>query len=161
MSGDLSLFTDEELRAELRRREEQSRPRPVYFYGVWPGHRHGHHLYDANGRRVGWDEEKELVTDRLGGESDLTPYDLRDPCAPRGAVEEIQPEGVFRWRVRGGLTLLTAWDRSADPRGGSFTAFLVRGSAAREEMLMLARDAFPRVFARIEAKLGPYAIRCE
>lgn len=47
-----------------------------------------------------------------------------------------------------GRTVLAFWDRSVDQRGGSNSAFILRGVLTFEEAVARAKAAFPEVWAR-------------
>lgn len=85
----------------------------------------------------------------------------RSTTAPPVAQQE---EGVFvrvlvarlaaTVRVSSDWTMLAAWDRSADQRGGCTATFAFEGERDGEEALRLARTLFPGVLERIEAHVG-------
>lgn len=123
---------------------EPPEPPRVQFFGVWPGERAGHYLRERDGRHV-WED---MTVGRRAG---LYPWDTRGE-----GYRREQPEGkLWHWYHKGlGLTVLTSWDRSEDPRGGCAAAFVVHALVLPEAALAMAREAFPRVFQRIEGRLG-------
>lgn len=139
---------------------EPPEPPRVQFFGVWPGERFGHYLRDRDGRKA-WNEvnpsgrvrhtldgDPERTSQRRGG---LYPWDtMGDGC------RREQPEGkLWHWYNKGlGLTVLTSWDRSEDTRGNCAASFVVHAIVTPEAALTMAREAFPRVFERIEGHLG-------
>jgi hypothetical protein len=139
-------YTTRELLAEVERRQLAERPPVVHFFGVWPGERAGHYRRERSGKMT--NDHGDGIDGRqpLG----LYPWDVfHGPAAP-------QIEGKFwTWRHQSKpLTLLLSWDRSADHRGGCCATFIIHEHVTDERALDLAREAFPAVFARIEAHLG-------
>lgn len=131
---------------ELDRRAKAAEPPRVLFYGVWPGERVGHYMRDRDGVLV-WERIK-IKTGRPGG---MYPW---DPSGRGYRCEQTEGK-LWHWYHKGmGLTVLTSWDRSADARMNCAAAFVVHALVTPETALALAREAFPRVFERIEAHLG-------
>ena len=64
-----------------------------------------------------------------------------------------QEQGPARITHLAGWTLLGFWDRSIDGRFGSNSAFLAEGDFNFEEMVNLAQERFPTVWARL-----PFAV---
>lgn len=64
--------------------------------------------------------------------------------APHGP----QREGVTRVSHKDGWTALSMWDRSVDTRGMSSSTFLIDAELPYDVAMRIAREAFPRVFAR-------------
>lgn len=107
-------------------------------FGVWPGHSFGHHLRDERGEYVAnagpW---------RVHGGID-------GALCPGGSVAppSEQRECAALLHHRDGWTALAFWDRSADRRHGSNTAFFVEGTHDAAGMLAICRERFPLHFAR-------------
>lgn len=53
-----------------------------------------------------------------------------------------------------GWTMLAAWDRSADPRGGCTATFALQGEFEPAVALRIARETYPGLLARIEEHVG-------
>lgn len=68
---------------------------------------------------------------------------------------EPQPEGVVRRVKIAGWTVFTFWDRSGDSRPRSNSAFVIHGDWAFDDMLVIAKAAYPEVFNRITFPLVP------
>ncbi len=102
----------------------------LLFFGCWD--RLGHALHTPAGRTLG------ASASPWGFSIDAGLLDQRAP----------QVEGVAVVAQRDGWTAISFWDRSADPRPGSNTAFLVDELVSGEDLLARAREAFPAVFAR-------------
>lgn len=65
-----------------------------------------------------------------------------------------QPEGVVHKSTINGWTVYTFWDRSADSRYSSNSAFALDGEWADVRLaLVAARDVFPEIFARFPFQL--------
>lgn len=77
--------------------------------------------------------------------------------APRTAAFEEEPEGIAAVHLVHGFTVLAFWDRSSDKRGNSSSTFMVKGLHDFDEMVSIAREAFPSVWERFqfEVKLHP------
>lgn len=101
----------------------------------------GHHLHTPDLR----------TASRAGP---FTPAMLDTPFCPgmtpdaRGMTPREQPEGVARLTHVEGWTVLAFWDRSIDNRHGSHSTYVLRGTLAYDDAARLAREAFPRVWAR-------------
>ena len=135
-----------ELLAELDRRVAAAGSPVVHFFGVWPGERAGHYLYDKHGTHINTGG-----SDYSAGRI-LYPWDYyQGPMRRRPQVQ-----GTFwHWHhAMQPLTMLLSWDRSADARGGCAASFVVHAHVTPEQALAFARADFPRVFERIETHLG-------
>jgi len=55
-------------------------------------------------------------------------------------------------------TIISWWDRSIDSRPNSCSAFLARGELTADQILALARETFPHVFARMKFTLSPEGV---
>lgn len=109
---------------------------PRFFYfGVRPGHRSGHYLYDER-----------LVTQY---QNVPLPGFLRSPDSTLCPVgREI--EGAAKLiHDPSGWTALAFWDRSGDSRPGSNSVFIAEGTYAFNGMLVECKARFPSVFSRI------------
>ncbi len=78
------------------------------------------------------------------------PLDGEPNFAP---LDKTQPTGPMRLTHIEGWTVLGMWDRSVDKRMGSHSTFTAKGDYDREQMIALAAEHFPRVWARIAS--GP------
>lgn len=67
---------------------------------------------------------------------------------------EIQGQALIHYKA--GWTALSFWDRSVDARGNSNSNFLAHGTLTFEEILRLAKERFPEVFARLHFPIVPY-----
>lgn len=110
----------------------------MYVFGVWPGHKRGHHLRTASGDMI---ERRHAVLPWPDIDGTMPPYGDRATMAQ-------QVEGVALLHHLEGWTALAFWDRSEDRRGGSNTVFFVRAHLSAEEMLTACRARFPAHFAR-------------
>lgn len=108
------------------------KPRVLYF-GCWSRAQRGHYLHEVDGR-----------TGRPLGIVPFVDAELDGGFCPEGQ----QSEGVARLHHLRGWTVLAFWDRSADSRGNSHSTFLADGQHEFEEMVALAKEAFPAVWAR-------------
>ena len=52
-----------------------------------------------------------------------------------------------------GFTIVSFWDRSSDKRFGSNSSFIEFGHYQFNEMIALARIAFPKLFARFDFEI--------
>lgn len=104
----------------------------IYYFGCWSDI--GHHWRATDGRIA--DPPRQP----------FGPVDAR--YAPRAASGAEAPEGAAALLHLQGWTLLAFWDRSIDGRPGSNSAFLADATLGFEEMTVVARAAYPRVWAR-------------
>jgi hypothetical protein len=119
-------------------------PAPKVFYYGSTGD--GHHLIDKDGDKF------------HGGGKVFTPWGSYPDgtLCPDGLIlkkngeEYMQPEGKALLHQKDGWTALGFWDRSGDHRFNSNSNFLVRGTYTFDEMLALAKDQFPGIFAAIK-----------
>ena len=72
---------------------------------------------------------------------------------PRGTQDESAT--ALHHVFDGAYTALAMWDRTVDSRPGSNAVFLEEGVRSRDEMIELARAAFPNVAARLVAFSAP------
>ena len=101
----------------------------------------GHYLWTRNfavAREAGPFKQTHLDTPYCPG---MTP-------TSRGITPADQPEGVARITHENGWTVLSFWDRSVDNRRGSHSTFVMDGTHDFDAAVALAREAFPRVWAR-------------
>lgn len=145
-----ALLTDPQKPAEIEP------PEPIYFCGVRPGTRNGHHCQPSTGLVTPWGSVSAACTlldwhpDRDGLSYNSAIANGREHNY-RGITET---EGEFVHLIVGGWTLIAAWDRSADKRPGCTASFAMPGEHGAEIALAFARARWPRVFARIETHLG-------
>jgi hypothetical protein len=124
---------------------------PAYFFGVCPGSRSGHYCHVPGLGR--WRNDDPL-TPWVGKESWWGPIGETTALEACWDKRDGQPEGEPRFDRRDGWTLVAMWDRSADKRMGCCAIFAFQRDLTDPEALALARELFPRVFARIEKHLG-------
>lgn len=60
----------------------------------------------------------------------------------------VQPEGLVRVTVADGYTHMGWWDRSGDPRHGSYSIITAAGRWTFTEMLAALREQFPALLER-------------
>ncbi len=143
MSVDLTAISSADLCAELERRYQAENPDPprAYYYGVAAGRRSGHFLtYPGGHSAYKVEDQLRQIFKRDGG---WYPQDTR--TERYGAP---QTEGLAVFEHHGGWTYLGFWDRSADPRGNCCSAFLLEGTLYFDQAVQVARERFPRIWAR-------------
>lgn len=125
----------------------------VLFFGVRAGERAGHYLH-ASGGYVAEHKLEALLPEplrRLDGvwchPRPMTREEIRSGAYARG--DDTQGRAYIH-HVEG-WTVVSWWDRSADPRGGCCAAFAAEGRRPFAHMLAFARANFPREMARMEA----------
>ena len=64
-------------------------------------------------------------------------------------------QGVYRVHKQDGWTAVAFWDRSVDHRPGSNSVFLIQQDVSGAELLRMAHEQFPSVFARFTFDLVP------
>ena len=107
----------------------------IYYFGCW--HRAGHYLYTMTGS---------FLTTRA------VPEDF--PCLLAALDGGFLPSHLSQDEGRAtlvhlnGWTLLSFWDNSGDTRPNSCSTFVLRGLHTFAETCALAREGFPRVWAR-------------
>jgi hypothetical protein len=116
---------------------------PVFYFGADPAPNSGHRLWQrAPGTRghtvVTLREERALLPSFLGS----------GVLDGRLAPEDTRKQGRARLLHLHGWTTLSFWDCTVDTRGGSVSTFVVRGTHGFDEIVALARAAFPQVWAR-------------
>lgn len=114
-------------------------PSTVLFFGVWPGTKAGHYLYNrhAEMRRepvLGFDGP---TVRPIRGDED---YNRQSP----------QEQGYARVTHIDGWTVVCCWDFTEDKRGGCNAAFAVPVIATGEDVLEAAKVAFPRKWKQLE-----------
>lgn len=120
----------------------------VYYFGCVHGS--GHHLHAPGPRTV---HREEVVPTFFGGtrganlDTDFCPG-VTPELRRRGSASLEQPEGVARVTHVEGWTVLSFWDRSVDNRRGSHSTFAMEGTRDFAAAVVLAREAFPSVWAR-------------
>ena len=63
-------------------------------------------------------------------------------------------EGVVLKHFIHGHTVVAFWDRSVDSRPGSSSSFFLEGAHSYQYVIAAARQAFPKVLARIEGRFS-------
>jgi hypothetical protein len=114
----------------------------ILFFGAWgrPGH-----YYWLPGRR--WAEtDRSPPASLQGGKIDgrLAPQKR----APRYPNALLEVEGEAAVHHIDGWTVVAWWDRSVDRRGGSNSAFLMRGTHTMSVVFLEAADKFPELLPR-------------
>ncbi len=130
----------------------------VYYFGCWGGP--GHFLFAPDGRSFGRNDPLPVGLRQLDGKlcgdpalADLS--GLRRGHPPYWPGDDAhQPQGVARLHHVEGWSVLAWWDRTGDHRGGSNSAFVARGTLTAEALAQLGAEAFPAVWARVEAAGG-------
>jgi hypothetical protein len=111
-------------------------PEPVvYFYGCMANvdgeQEVGHYMYGPDGG---------------------TAYRMENPWGrcPDGSLCPAGPQrqGVALLSQKDGWTAIGFWDRTGDTRGNSNSNFLVQGTYSFDEMVNLAREAYPKLWNR-------------
>lgn len=64
-------------------------------------------------------------------------------------AQEYQKQGSAKLTHEHDWTAVDFWDRSVDTRYGSHSAFVIAGTHSFDDMMKLAKIAFPWVFARL------------
>jgi hypothetical protein len=67
--------------------------------------------------------------------------------------DEAQIPGEGTWSFVRGYSIVSFWDRSGDDRGNSLSCFLVKGHHSFEEVLEIAKEAFPKLFSRFNFEI--------
>lgn len=108
----------------------------LYYFGCGPRDI-GHHWFDGENYMPGH-EFRKRVPWRYGHED--------SGFCPPGA----QVQGVVNHVQVSGWSVVAWWDRSADKRPGSNSAFVAEGTFGELEMIAAAREQYPWVFARMK-----------
>lgn len=125
----------------------------VLFFGVRAGTQAGHYLCDPTGTLSGRAMEAMLPEPlrRLDGVWCHPRPMTREEIRSHAHVRTDETQGRAYIHDVEGWTVVSWWDRSADPRGGCCAAFVAEGRRPFAHMLDLARANFPREMARMEA----------
>ena len=110
----------------------------VFYFGCW-AQTAGHYLRAADGSSV---RERTAPAD--------WPIDLDLIDARLLPPKQPQTEGLATFVHINGWTIISFWDRSADSRRNSNSAFLARGLHSFDEIRRLAQAAFPSVWDRFK-----------
>lgn len=106
----------------------------VFYFGCWPKGLGGagHYLYLPSGHLLG-----QFSCPWEGAELDGTfcPHE--------------QKQGHAKLTHESGWTILAFWDRTADKRSGSNSAFIAKGTFTFEGMVSLARRYYPGICKRV------------
>jgi hypothetical protein len=106
----------------------------VFYFGCVD--RPGHYLFISDTREV-WHKE------------DALPSSIYPKCDTGFCRRDInEKEGAANVAYVDGYTILAFWDRSVDKRGKSNSAFIEKGTFTFEEMIVKAKQEFPKVWAR-------------
>ena len=129
----------------------------VYFFGVAPGSTSGHYLYTPAWRtctEAAGLSQRQLDAEFVPGLAHRKPdHEYPDPrYQEQGACKLTHRFDCAALRSgRTEWTIVGWWDRTGDRRHGSNSAILVRGALSFEEAIACGREAFPQVWARMEA----------
>lgn len=118
-----------------------SKKYPIYYFGC--GNRPGHYMH-APGMRTGGSLAERRAIGRLVY---TNPWgtSIDGGLCLRGIGER---EGIADLHQKDDWTAVAFWDRSVDHRPGSNSVFLVHGLHDFDQVMEMARQAFPTVFAR-------------
>lgn len=123
---------------------------PEYLYfGCWD--RPGHYLVDNHGYSV------HSIEDRLP----WLPQDIDCKMQPGCRMEHgrlvkgAETEGVCRVHHKDGWTAISMWDRSIDGRGGCNSTFMAKGEFSFEQMVVIAKEQFPKIVKRFHFEMTP------
>lgn len=140
-------------------------PSTIYFCGVYPErgakHDRGHYARLPGGGRVWIERVNGVENSPWGADGTFS----RDPLIDGAVIQTMsgkqdayarreEPEGVRYHFQKNDWTLVSWWDRSADPRGGCIAAFAMKGLYDPDEAETYARKMFPTVFERMDLHLG-------
>ena len=126
----------------------------VLYFGCESKSHIGHFLY-VPGMRSAYRLENDLPEALRDWRLDGTFAPHLPDCKKRYCECVRGVEGRATLQVVDGWTVLAFWDRSADSRGASNSAFLVRGVHEFEDAVRRARDAFPTVWERFGFPVVP------
>lgn len=114
----------------------------VFYFGAWSESQTGHYIFAPTDNGFGGASKRAELPPRLQA------HHLDGAYCYSGRERGYQPLGkallhhVFGWSV------LAFWDRSADHRGASNSAFLAEGEHDFDTMCRLAGEHFPTVWRR-------------
>jgi hypothetical protein len=108
----------------------------IFYFGVRSKEERGHHLYTSGLSQAGFQESRQLPF--RAGILDGGLLNQNDPKVEGKAVIIYFP----------GWTVISFWDRSADPRENSNSAFVIKGRILPKDALRIAERTFPTIFAR-------------
>ncbi len=109
------------------------------FFGCWRNA--GHYLHEPGGRSIRYEAAGPWGT-KLDGR--VQPEE-QVACIGNG----LPPMRLIH---KDGWTSLGFWDRTVDTRPGSCAAFVSTGTHTEEAMVKLAKEHFPKVWARFYEK---------
>lgn len=110
----------------------------IFYFGCW-GQTAGHYLHAGGGSSM---RQRDLPEDWPIA-VDFLDCGLLPPKKP-------QTEGLATFVHVNGWTIISFWDRSADSRPNSNSAFLARGLHSFDEIVRMTRAAFPSVWDRLK-----------
>ena len=106
----------------------------IYYFGC---HRDaGHHMW-----RPGMDS----MSMRAAAEMQPWGYNIDSGLCPK----KTRRQGVAVRHFKDGWTAIAFWDNTIDDRPGSHSTFLVEGQFSFEQMVEMAREQYPSVWARL------------
>ena len=115
----------------------------VFYFGCIEGT--GHYLWAASGARLHHESHPDFPAD----------FPVQIHALDGGLMPPKQPppqERAFLAHING-WTIISFTDCSVDKRPGSHSAFIVRGIMNLTPVLDIARQAFPRIFARFSFEI--------
>ena len=119
----------------------------VFYFGAWTVA--GHYVFTPSGSST-WMAGPWSPRD-LDTSGYTSGYDSRGRVTSGGFCppDPDQPQGVWRLTSAPGWTAIGCWDRTCDRRKGSRSVFVAEGEHSEAEMLAIAAQHFPAVWARI------------
>lgn len=109
----------------------------VFFFGCKSASAKGHFLYNSNMQEAYREQAKEI------------PFRIETLDGGLLPVGKAEVQGLWHRSVINDWTVITCWDRSADPRGQSNAAFIAEGIHTTEEMRIIAQRNFTEIWNRI------------
>lgn len=117
----------------------------VYYNGCWD--EPGHYLHDQTGHIL-WEGVGPFTRNGIP----LDGYFPPATCGSNGRqMPGYQDDTLASLTHVKGWTVLAMWDRSIDSRYGCNAAFLAEGQLTHAEMWALAKEAYPKIVARLKA----------
>ncbi len=111
----------------------------------------GHYLYGRGMRSLEYESSPwgmNLDSGLLASKEQRRSYEYANSTKPTGEYVVAKKDGWTAVAKKDGWTAVAFWDRSGDSRPASNSAFLIAKDISGEELLSLAAEQFPRIFAR-------------